>query len=77
MRRAPTRNGRRKIQVLSYVHCMIAEHGHAPSYDMICNALGIGTRVEVSRIVQRLERDGKLRRTGAGKVRRIHLQKFA
>lgn len=65
--------GYRASQVLAYTRRVIAEQGIAPSYDMICDELGIGTRGEVSRIISDLERRGMLRRVGKGKVRRIRL----
>jgi hypothetical protein len=65
------RPAHRRDQVLSYVRSNIAENGRAPSYSMICDALGIRTRQEVCRIVGDLERLGKLRRAGRGRVRRI------
>lgn len=65
--------GYRGAQVLSYVQSTIADEGQAPSYSMICNELGIGTKADVARVVARLERRGLLRRTGRGKVRRIAL----
>lgn len=71
------RPARRRAQVLSYVRRTIVEDGRAPSYGMICTALGIRTRQEVSRIVADLERAGALRRVGRGKVRRITPAIFA
>lgn len=65
--------GRRKIQLLEYVERTIDEDGRAPSYGMICDELGIRNRSDVNRIVKRLEKDGCLRRVGAGKVRRLRL----
>jgi SOS-response transcriptional repressor LexA len=64
--------GRRR-QMLAYVHSTIDRDGVAPSYGMICRALGIRTRCEVSRMVAAAESAGELRRVGAGKVRRIRL----
>jgi SOS-response transcriptional repressor LexA len=65
--------GYRGAQVLAYVRITIASDGQAPSYGMICDALGISTKGEVSEIVSRLERRGALRRVGRGRVRRIAL----
>jgi SOS-response transcriptional repressor LexA len=65
--------GYRECQVLAFTQAVVAEQGTAPSYAMICDELGIGTRGEVSRIVASLERRGYLKRVGAGKVRRIRL----
>lgn len=65
--------GYRGAQVLAYVRVTIDQHGQAPSYGMICDALGIATKGEVSEIVSRLERRGALRRVGRGRVRRISL----
>ncbi len=67
------RSGRRETQVLAFIRSTIAEHGQAPSYAMVCSALGIATRSEVHRIVKRLEEKGALRRAGLGKVRRIRM----
>lgn len=68
---------KRQGQILAYVHEVIASEGMAPSYGMICRALGIRTRQEVCRYVGQLESDGLLKRVGAGKVRRIRLPNFA
>lgn len=65
--------GYRERQVLAYAQQTISEQGVAPSYGMICRHLSISTRGEVSRIVASLERRGKLKRWGEGKVRRIQL----
>jgi len=65
--------GYRASQVRSYVEETLARDGIAPSYNMICNELGIGTRGEVCRIVSDLERRGIFRRAGRGRVRRIRL----
>lgn len=65
--------GYRGHQVLAYVRSSVANEGLAPSYSMICDELGISTKGEVAEIVGRLERRGLLRRTGAGRVRRIRL----
>lgn len=62
--------------MLDYVHATLAADGIAPSYGMICAALGIRSREQVCRMVQAAERDGDLRRVGAGKVRRIQLPEF-
>jgi SOS-response transcriptional repressor LexA len=63
----------RQAQVLNYVQSIFADQGHPPSYGMICTALGINSRQEVSRIVARLESVGLLARVGHGRVRRIRL----
>jgi SOS-response transcriptional repressor LexA len=63
----------RQAQVLNYVQSIFADHGHPPSYGMICTALGINSRQEVHRIIARLEGVGLLSRIGEGKVRRIRL----
>lgn len=65
--------GYRGFQVVGLVRERIKSEGQAPSYRMICDELGIGTKGEVAQIVQRLERRGLLRRVGQGKVRRIAL----
>jgi SOS-response transcriptional repressor LexA len=70
---ANPRQGRRKVQVLDYVHRTVASEGQPPSYGMICQELGIGTRTEVCRYVRQLEKEGHLARVGRGKVRRIRL----
>lgn len=62
--------GYRASQVLEFVRTTIARTGRAPSYGMICEALGISTKGEVSDIVKGLERRGLLTRVGAGRVRR-------
>jgi hypothetical protein len=59
--------------MLDYVREVVLRDGIAPSYGMICEAIGIATRQEVSRMVQAAERAGELRRVGIGKVRRIRL----
>lgn len=59
--------------MLDYVRDVFASDGVAPSYGMICTALGIRSREQVSRMVRAAERDGELRRVGAGKVRRIRI----
>lgn len=63
----------RQAEVLGYVRQKTTSDGVAPSYGMICHDLGISSRGEVRRIVSRLEDLGKLRRVGAGRVRRIRL----
>lgn len=63
----------RRRQVLAYVKDCVAIQGRAPSYKMIGNALGFGSDGEVRRIVAALESEGRLKRTGKGRVRRIHL----
>lgn len=67
------RPARRQAQMLDYVRSTISSEGIAPSYGMICEKLGIATRSEVCRIVTALERDGKLKRVGRGKVRRLRI----
>lgn len=71
------RTGRRMREVAAYVEQTIGSDGRAPSYGMICSALGIGTRGDVHRIVKRLERDGVLALAGAGRVRRIRSAAWA
>lgn len=70
-------HGRRKRQVLEYVETTIRKDGVAPSYGMIERDLGMRNRSDVHRVVVCLERDGCLRRAGAGRVRRIRLPKNA
>jgi SOS-response transcriptional repressor LexA len=67
----------RRNQALGFIETTLRNDGVAPSYGMICAALGIRTRQEVSRIVGHLEREGKLSRVGRGKVRRIRLAHYA
>ena len=66
--------GYRAVQVLDCVRRYMAEEGRAPSYGMIASELGLRDRGDVSKIIDRLERRGLLRRTGAGRVRRIRLR---
>lgn len=56
--------GYRCFQVLEYVNVTIASDGIAPSYEMICDTLGISSRGKVSEIVARLEKRGLLSRVG-------------
>ena len=72
-RRAPRVLGYRGYQVLAFVRTTIATHGQAPSYRMICEELGIGDKAAVSRMIERLEKRGLLRRVGAGRVHRINV----
>lgn len=72
-RRAPRELGYRGVQVLAYVRTSIAEQGRAPSYEMICDKLGISTRAKVCEVVKRLEKRGLISRVGSGRVRRINL----
>lgn len=77
MRHQPALTGRclgyRSAQVLDYVRRTVADEGRAPSYSMIADELGIATKGEVCKLVQRLERRGLLARAGSGRVRRIRL----
>lgn len=59
--------------ILRYVHEVIDRDGIAPSYGMICRDVGFNTRQEVAKYVRQLEDQGKLRRVGHGRVRRIRL----
>lgn len=65
--------GYRAVQVLAYVRDEITEHGQAPSYDMIVNALDFSSKARVHDVIVGLERRGLLSRAGAGRVRRIRL----
>lgn len=65
--------GRRKRQVLAYIETVIDRDGQAPSYGMIMDELGMTNRGNVHQVVKSLERDGCIRRVGAGRVRRIRL----
>jgi SOS-response transcriptional repressor LexA len=66
--------GYRAVQVLAYVREEIEKNGIAPSYDMICDALGMSTRKDVWQVINSLERRGLLSRAGSGRVRRLRLQ---
>lgn len=78
MKHEPALTGRilgyRAVQVLAFVRTTIKHEGIAPSYDMICDELGISSRAKVSKIISSLERRGLLSRAGAGRVRRIRLR---
>ena len=63
--------GYRAHQVRGFIDAYADEHGSAPAYRQIMDAVGIGSKGEVSRIVCSLERRGLLSRTGRGRVRRI------
>ena len=65
--------GYRAAQVLGYVRTVIEIEGQAPSYSMIRDALGFGTKSDVCQVIEGLEKRGLLRRTGKGRVRRISL----
>jgi hypothetical protein len=52
--------GYRALQVKDFAQRYLDEHGIEPTYEQICEHLGIGTRGEVSRIVASLERRGEL-----------------
>lgn len=79
-RHMPSLSGRvlgyRAVQVLEYVRIEIIEHGQAPSYGMIRDALCIDSKGDVCRIIKSLEKRGLLSRAGAGRVRRIRLHGF-
>lgn len=62
--------GYRMFQVNEYVQVIIASDGIAPSYDMICDALGISNRSKVADIIKRLEKRGLLSRVGTGRCPR-------
>lgn len=70
------RPARQRQRMLDYVRQTIEHEGVAPSYGMICTAMGIGTRQEVCRMVKAAEAAGQLRRAGIGKVRRIRLSEL-
>lgn len=65
--------GPRCYQVLNLVHTWLAEKGRAPSYSEIRDALDIGSKSEVGKIVKRLEKRRLVTRVGRGRVRRIRL----
>jgi hypothetical protein len=67
------RPAKRLAQFVEYVENVIDRDGVAPSYGMACVDLRIGTRGEVRRLVCVAEKQGLLRRVGAGRVRRIRL----
>lgn len=67
------RPAKQRDAMMQYVKDTLTAEGIAPSYGMICAKLGVSSREQVSRMVQAAERDGLLRRVGAGKVRRIRL----
>lgn len=81
MRHVPAITGRalgyRSFQVLNYVRDEIALTGTAPSYDMICKALGISSKPKVCDIIKRLERRGLLSRVGGGRCPRNVLARKA
>jgi len=66
----------RQRELLDYVQATIRRDGVAPSYRMIQRDLDVGTVGEVRALVCKLERAGKIRRVGAGRVRRIRLTNF-
>lgn len=63
----------RQRELLDYVQATIRRDGVAPSYGMIQRELDVGSPGEVRKLVCRLEKIGKLRRVGSGRVRRIRL----
>jgi|JI10StandDraft_1071094.scaffolds.fasta_scaffold188956_2 predicted transcriptional regulator of viral defense system len=72
-RRPPRELGYRGQQVIALVRETIAVDGSAPSYAMIRDRLGFRDKVDVCRVVERLENRGLLSRVGSGRVRRIRL----
>jgi len=68
---AHAHSGRRKTQVLQFIVDTLNAGHEPPSYGMICTELNITSRADVCRIVQRLERDGFITRSGIGRQRRI------
>jgi len=67
----------RQRELLEYVRTIVARDGIAPSYGMIQKDLDVGSAGEVRKLVCRLEKIGKLRRVGSGRVRRIRLLSLA
>jgi len=65
--------GIRSLQVERYVDQVVARDGVAPSYRMIRDALDFCDIAAVCRVVAILEKRGRLRRVGRGRVRRIRL----
>jgi SOS-response transcriptional repressor LexA len=58
--------GYRAAQVKDFAQRYFDEHGIEPSYNQVCEATGIPTRGEVSRIVAGLERRGEVMREDRG-----------
>jgi SOS-response transcriptional repressor LexA len=54
--------GYRCVQVIQYINEVIERDGIAPSYNMICDELGISSKTIVCRIIQRLEKRGLVQR---------------
>jgi SOS-response transcriptional repressor LexA len=67
--------GYRAEQVKDFAQRYFDEHGIEPSYNQVCEATGIPTRGEVSRIVAGLERRGEVRREGTGRAPRMKLNR--
>lgn len=66
--------GYQAFRVLRFVNDYLRSEGKAPSYTQICDATGIGTKGEVSRIVKSLCRRGLVcvdEQGGRGQVTRI------
>jgi SOS-response transcriptional repressor LexA len=68
--------GYRAAQVKDFAQRYFDEHGIEPSYNQVCEATGIPTRGEVSRIVAGLERRGEVRREGSGREPRMRLNRY-
>ena len=47
-------------EILSYVYNYSEEHGYAPSYREICQALGVKSKSTVQNHIRRLEAEGRL-----------------
>ncbi len=47
-------------EILSYVYSYSEEHGYAPSYREICQALGVKSKSTVQNHIRRLEAEGRL-----------------
>lgn len=69
-RRLPKHLGYRCEQVLKFYTETIERDGIAPSYNQICDELGISSRGKVCEIIDRLERRGLIKRVGKFKVPR-------
>lgn len=67
----------RQRELLEYIQAVIGRDGIAPSYGMIQRDLDVGSAGEVRKLVMRLEKVGKVRRVGSGRVRRIRLTSLA
>ena len=65
--------GYRAYQVLNVIRHSVEEIGYIKPYEEICAELGIGSKGEISRIMDSLERRGIIFRVGTGTNRRVVL----